>query len=117
MYISQDPIRLNGGLSLYSYVQDTNGWVDLLGLAKRNDAIKNKAPIDLVDGYRARKDIFQFKGEADFEVHVYKVKGRKLEEVGVINSSGEWIPKHGHSAEAPDLPDGVNKKLNSLCNK
>jgi RHS repeat-associated protein len=33
MYISQDPIGLNGGTSLYSYVHDTNGWVDVFGLS------------------------------------------------------------------------------------
>jgi RHS repeat-associated protein len=32
VYISQDPIRLGGGLNLYSYVQDTNGWIDKFGL-------------------------------------------------------------------------------------
>ncbi len=32
-YISQDPIRLWGGNKLYSYVHDTNTWVDLLALA------------------------------------------------------------------------------------
>jgi uncharacterized protein RhaS with RHS repeats len=32
MYISQDPIGLNGGSKLYGYVKDTNGWVDALGL-------------------------------------------------------------------------------------
>ena len=32
-YISQDPIRLGGGMSLYAYVHDTNSWIDLLGLS------------------------------------------------------------------------------------
>jgi RHS repeat-associated protein len=32
MYLSQYPIGLNGGIHLYSYVYDTNGWVDELGL-------------------------------------------------------------------------------------
>ena len=32
-YISQDPIGLEGGLSLYAYVHDTNSWVDSLGLS------------------------------------------------------------------------------------
>jgi hypothetical protein len=32
MYISQDLIRLGGGINLYSYVHDTNGWVDVFGL-------------------------------------------------------------------------------------
>lgn len=88
MYISQDPIGLMGGHELYSYVDDTNFWIDQFGLAKKDDSIKKKAPMDLGEGYRARKDIFQFKGEADFEVHVYKVKGKSLEEVGGMNSKG-----------------------------
>jgi uncharacterized protein RhaS with RHS repeats len=32
MYISQDPIGLEGGFYLYSYVNDVNVWVDTLGL-------------------------------------------------------------------------------------
>ncbi len=32
-YISQDPISILGGLNLYSYVFDTNGWVDVFGLS------------------------------------------------------------------------------------
>ncbi len=33
-YISQDPIRLAGGLAFYGYVMDCNGWVDVLGLTR-----------------------------------------------------------------------------------
>ncbi|MGO4288520.1 DUF6531 domain-containing protein [Chitinophaga sp. RAB17] len=33
MYLSQDPIRLSGGMRLYGYVKDPNGWVDVFGLA------------------------------------------------------------------------------------
>lgn len=33
LYISQDPIRLYGGMALYGYVHDPNSWVDELGLA------------------------------------------------------------------------------------
>lgn len=32
MYINQDPIGLTGGTKLYSYVSDTNIWVDVFGL-------------------------------------------------------------------------------------
>jgi RHS repeat-associated protein len=32
VYLSQDPIRLRGGLKLYEYVHDTNDFVDILGL-------------------------------------------------------------------------------------
>ena len=31
-YISQDPIRLEGGWKMYSYVHDTSAWIDSLGL-------------------------------------------------------------------------------------
>jgi RHS repeat-associated protein len=32
IYLSQDPIRLNGIMQLYGYVKDINKWVDILGL-------------------------------------------------------------------------------------
>lgn len=31
-YVSQDPIKTQGGLVLYGYVKDTNWWIDVLGL-------------------------------------------------------------------------------------
>jgi uncharacterized protein RhaS with RHS repeats len=39
MYISQDPIRLGGGINLYSYVHDTNGWVDMFGLVRSTNRV------------------------------------------------------------------------------
>lgn len=37
MYVSQDPIGLAGGiLNLYGYVDDTNAWIDILGLAPKS---------------------------------------------------------------------------------
>jgi uncharacterized protein RhaS with RHS repeats len=32
MYISQDPIRLDGGRQFYGYVKDPNSWIDAFGL-------------------------------------------------------------------------------------
>ena len=34
MYLSQDPIGLQGGFIFYSYVKNTNAWVDIFGLSK-----------------------------------------------------------------------------------
>jgi RHS repeat-associated protein len=34
-YITQDPIGLHGGINLYGYVKDPNGWIDPLGLADK----------------------------------------------------------------------------------
>jgi RHS repeat-associated protein len=39
-YLSQDPIRLNGGIQLYGYVKDTNAWLDVLGLAANRGRIQ-----------------------------------------------------------------------------
>jgi predicted GIY-YIG superfamily endonuclease len=36
MYLSQDPIGLNGGSAFYVYVHDTNSWVDVFGLVKNS---------------------------------------------------------------------------------
>ncbi|MHA7059405.1 RHS repeat-associated core domain-containing protein [Aquimarina sp. M1] len=32
VYTSQDPVRFKGGDRFYSYVHDTNAWVDVKGL-------------------------------------------------------------------------------------
>ena len=43
IYVSQDPIRLAGGiLNLYGYVYDTNSWLDIFGLKKKSKARKPK---------------------------------------------------------------------------
>jgi RHS repeat-associated protein len=42
VYITQDPIGLLGGTTLYRYVKDTNGWVDPMGLTP----ITNKFPTE-----------------------------------------------------------------------
>ena len=63
-YISQDPIGLQGGNpTLYGYVGDVNGEVDLFGLAKD--------PLNLGNGYSGRLDRFPMGNGVDFEIHVY----------------------------------------------
>jgi RHS repeat-associated protein len=42
IYISQDPIGLEGGLVLYGYVHDPNEWLDIFGLKKKSSHRKPK---------------------------------------------------------------------------
>jgi RHS repeat-associated protein len=37
IYLSQDPIGLNGGNALYTYVHNSNNYVDVFGLAEANN--------------------------------------------------------------------------------
>ena len=50
IYISQDPIRLDGGiLNLYGYVSNTNTWIDTLGLSKSYDEEASRLGYDKVN--------------------------------------------------------------------
>ena len=49
MYISQDPTLLNGGISLYSYVNDTNNWVDIFGLVGCDHTDNPKKKVNSAD--------------------------------------------------------------------
>jgi hypothetical protein len=42
MYISQDPIRLNGGIRIYNYAYDTNSLVDVFGLIGSYSSLKRQ---------------------------------------------------------------------------
>ena len=60
-YISQDPIGLKGGMSLYSYVHDSNSWIDPFGWVEQGrDALGKflpKNPGDSVPGSDAVSDV------------------------------------------------------------
>lgn len=47
-YISQDPIGLEGGFELYSYVQDPNTMFDLLGLVAAPTSLPNTAGVYII---------------------------------------------------------------------
>lgn len=86
MYISQDPIRLSGGLTLYSYVGDPNGWVDVLGLKPVNagDNLTEHNMSQDVLGYLPRIEggaivITQEKHE---QTRTYGGKGTKRDDAG-----------------------------------
>ncbi|HEY0608391.1 MAG TPA: RHS repeat-associated core domain-containing protein [Chitinophaga sp.] len=44
-YISQDPIGLEGGYHLYSYVHDPNAWGDIYGLKKTAEACRGRLQV------------------------------------------------------------------------
>jgi RHS repeat-associated protein len=98
-YLSQDPIGLWGGLSIYAYVNDCNKFIDVFGLAKRKT-------VDLGDDYSGGIDTFNTGGSASFEIHVFDPRGKEL---GVHGPDG-WINKHGHR-NPPTLPPDVSNNL------
>jgi RHS repeat-associated protein len=50
MYLSQDPIGLHGGTQLYSYVHNSNSWVDRFGFAPITDTVDFTGHPDLYQG-------------------------------------------------------------------
>ena len=90
IYISQDPVGLQGGYSPYGYVEDVNFYIDPLGLSKQSDSCEvgmKKAIADLkkngynieslevtmiVNGARIRADIVAT--DKNGKVHVFEVK-------------------------------------------
>lgn len=56
MYISQDPIRLEAGLTnLYAYIHDTNVWIDPLGLYMIPNKVAENAREELAEIFIRRK--------------------------------------------------------------
>ncbi len=94
-YITSDPIGLQGGTNTYLYANaNPIKFIDPLGLQY----------VNFGGGYTGRIDSFNYKGESDFEIHIYDKNGN---EVGVHGPKG-WIPKHGHP---PGPPDGVPESV------
>lgn len=52
IYISQDPIRLSGGIQLYGYIKDSNYFIDLLGLRGMPKGGWNYGNMPKIDGYQ-----------------------------------------------------------------
>lgn len=45
LYLSQDPIGLDGGGAFYAYVHDSNGWIDPFGLVKAPSTVPNSSGV------------------------------------------------------------------------
>jgi RHS repeat-associated protein len=90
----------SNNLSLYGYVGlNPLNFVDPTGEARKY--------IDLGGGWKGGIDQFNIHGAASHEIHVFDKAGK---EVGVLGPKG-WIPKHGHSGEAPKMPKDVSDRL------
>ncbi len=122
VYISQDPIGLlSGEFNLYSYVHDTNSWVDIFGLdffyqlmkdgkivynGITKNEIKNRIRDHIND---IRKDFNEFKFlEVDG-----RVASRDLERSALHNANGEGLQnvtridrKYYHSYDPKKLKSG-----------
>jgi RHS repeat-associated protein len=103
-FISEDPIRLGGGMNLYAFVHENpTSNADPMGL--------DSGPENLGLGFTGRVD--RWGGGQDFEIHVYDPSGN---EVGIVSGANRWIGKHGFpdNEVPPGIPNDVINKLNGL---
>lgn len=116
MYLSQDPIRIESGLiNFYSYVKDTNHWIDVFGLnAKPETAfefetrISRMSPQDRVTAVKGKAEKVARKNgwEKDSRLSrqndriVYKDADGKLYSVDTQHGRFEYFDsKGGHMGE------------------
>ncbi|MCL5247599.1 RHS repeat-associated core domain-containing protein [Cellulophaga sp. 20_2_10] len=97
-YISQDPIGLAGGMSMYSYVHDTNDWVDVFGLSGQRWMGKTKK-----DGTPHNKPGPKAKGTGDHNAKIDEIIKREEAKKGVKHVGG------GSKAEIIIDTQGGNK--------
>ena len=88
VYITQDPIRLAGGASLYSYVHDTTNSVDVLGLV--GDCFRGGTSFQLKPG--------EYKVTPNGK---YPARGLSL------NSDPAKVRPHGGAHRVTELPEGL----------
>ncbi|RQO29718.1 type IV secretion protein Rhs [Taibaiella sp. KBW10] len=133
LYLSQDPIRLRGGLALYGYVHDTNNWLDVLGLSEGSGTLgrnMNKA------GMTHNMNPFV---RGDFQAHhvipheVWVGNQQFFDDIGLggakdLANNGVYLPKnegianqHGfdyyHRGSHPDINDDMELKVKSVSDR
>ena len=87
MYVSQDPIGLDGGiLNLYGYVSDTNTWLDLFGLARSKYATKTTKQVAMMRKRFNRSGRKKFLKRLGKNETLLKDRGFSDEEIKIIQS-------------------------------
>jgi uncharacterized protein RhaS with RHS repeats len=110
MYVSQDPIGLEGGIALYGYVLDTNGGVDVFGLARKS--VKSRLPEGSRTGDFGPKDGVLLKrnkqtGEI-IQIRTYDSDGNPVKDIDFGHDHGMGDP-HAHDWNKPE-EGAPNKK-------
>lgn len=113
MYLSQDPIGLNGGLTLYSYVPDTNTWLDAFGL--KGCPPKDKKPKEPVGGVYVLKDR---KGNVERTGRTQNLKKREAQHKAKYGDKYEFehVYKTDDYKEQRGLEDKVYKQHEATAN-
>jgi len=83
MYLSQDPIRLDSGTQLYSYVHDTNDYIDVFGLSGQRWKGKTKK-----DGTPYKKPGPKTKGTGAHNAKIEEIINRESAKPGVTHIGG-----------------------------
>ena len=102
-WISRDPMDEQEGINLCLF--NCNSPLD------RIDTLGNTS-FNLTQGWTARIDLFNLRGSASFEMHVYDAGGN---EMGILNASG-WINKHGKGTPpAGVIPSDVYRVIKGIA--
>jgi len=86
-YLTQDPVRLNGGENLYRYAPNPTGWMDPLGLTTcAGSPIKNNSARNLLKA-RGLSKTQQHEVINSFDGQIYASHGRAGDEFIIIESA------------------------------
>ena len=110
-YISQDPISIAGGLNLYSYVHDSNAWVDIFGLTRGKRV--EKLPKNLQRRPKWRKKTYEYLYENNPKTEDGKYISVKTQKI--IEPGNEVIGHQNQSwreyQEAPENQTKTRKQV------
>jgi RHS repeat-associated protein len=118
VYLSQDPIGLEGSIRFYTYVRNPNIYTDNLGLEEfaLPNTVKSAKGVKGVfseKGFEYRIDTNKItQGEGGFHIHIK----RKGKEVAKVTGNGGYVKTHeGKTLSKPQqLPKSVRKEIRKL---